>query len=177
MDQIARPEVWLRGPLPQIPDLLQPVAHALLQAREEVENLMANFDEDLLWTRPVGVASAGFHLQHLTGVLDRLFTYARGEQLDAAQLSRLQAEGRPESGIRTEDLVATFREQVDRALEALRRLDVKTLTDSRVVGRGKLPSTVLGLLVHSAEHVQRHVGQLLVTVRIQQSALNSSRVP
>ncbi|HET9941720.1 MAG TPA: DinB family protein [Terriglobia bacterium] len=171
------PEVWLRGPLPQIPDLVQPVAHALLQAREEVENLMANFDEDLLWTRPGGVASAGFHLQHLTGVLDRLFTYARGEQLDAAQLSRLQAEGRPESGIRTEDLVATFREQVDRALEALRRLDVKTLTDSRVVGRGKLPSTVLGLLVHSAEHVQRHVGQLLVTVRIQQSALNSSRVP
>ena len=175
MDQMSRPEVWLRGPLPEIPDLLQPVAHALLQAREEIESLMANFNDDLLWTRPGGVASAGFHLQHLTGVLDRLFTYARGEQLDAAQLSRLQAEGRPESGIRAGDLVFAFHEQVDRAVEALRRLDVKTLTNSRTVGRGKLPSTVLGLLVHSAEHVQRHAGQLLVTVRVQQKPFTSSR--
>jgi uncharacterized damage-inducible protein DinB len=167
MKQISTPEVWLRGPLPDVPHLLQPVAHALLQAREEVEALMSNFEEELLWTRPGGVASAGFHLRHLPGVLDRLFTYSRGEQLSAAQLEYLESEGRPDPSVHSADLVAAFRNQVDRALAELRRVDEKTLTDVRSVGRGKLPSTVLGLLVHSAEHVQRHVGQLLVTVRVQ----------
>src|SRR5690242_9408896 len=88
----ALPEVWLRGPLPSIPSLLQPVAHALLQAREEVMELMEGFPEELLWERPAGVASPGFHLQHLSGVLDRLFTYARGEALDRGQLDALATE-------------------------------------------------------------------------------------
>ena len=166
MNPISRPEVWLRGPLPDVPGLLQPVAHALLQAREEVETLMDGFEEERLWTRPANVASVGFHLQHLSGVLDRLFTYARGEQLSAVQLTYLESEGRPDPRLRSSDLVFSFREQVDRALEALRKVDETTLTDARTVGRGKSPSTVLGLLVHAAEHVQRHVGQLLVTVRL-----------
>jgi len=162
------PEVWLRGPRPGVPPLLQPVAHALLQAREEVDALMQGFSDDRLWTRPGGVASVGFHLQHLSGVLDRLFTYARGGQLNPDQLRMLQTEGAPPaSGVTSQDLVAVFDRQVDRALEQLRTTSEDTLIDSRVVGRAQLPSTVLGLLVHAAEHTQRHVGQLLVTVRIQ----------
>lgn len=153
--------------MPDVPHLLQPVAHALLQAREEVEALMSEFEEELLWTRPGGVASAGFHLRHLAGVLDRLFTYSRGQQLSADQLGYLESEGNPDPRLRSTDLVAAFRNQVDRALAELRSVDETTLTEARTVGRGKLPSTVLGLLVHSAEHVQRHVGQLLVTVRMQ----------
>ena len=167
MNQMSRPEVWLRGAVPGVPALLQPVAHALMQAREEVESLMEGFDERCLWTRPGGVASAGFHVQHLAGVLDRLFTYARGEQLSGTQLTFLESEGREDSGIRAADLLAAFQGQVDRAVAELSRIDEKTLTEARSVGRGSLPSTVLGLLVHAAEHVQRHVGQLLVTVRVQ----------
>jgi uncharacterized damage-inducible protein DinB len=161
------PEVWLRGPLPDIPPLLQPVAHALLQAGEEVEAVMAGFPDDQLWERPGGVASVGFHLQHLSGVLDRLGTYARGESLNDFQLAELAAEGKPDSSLRSKDLVTAFCRQVDRVLEQLRVTDEATLTDYRSVGRAQLPSTVLGLLVHSAEHTQRHVGQLLVTVRVQ----------
>jgi hypothetical protein len=161
------PEVWLRGPLLDIPPLLQPVAHALLQAREEVEALMAGFPEERLWARPGGVASAGFHLQHLAGVLDRLFTYARGESLSEKQLSALKAEGEQSPGISSALLLEAFRQQVELALAELRSIDEQILTSPRSVGRSKLPSTVLGLLVHSAEHVQRHVGQLLVTVRVQ----------
>jgi hypothetical protein len=161
------PEVWLRGPLPDIPPLLQPVAHALLQAREEVEAMMAGFPEERLWSRPGGVASVGFHLQHLAGVLDRLFTYARGESLSVRQLNELKAEGVQSPGINSSLLVEEFRRQVDLALAELRTIDERILTSPRSVGRSKLPSTVLGLLVHSAEHVQRHVGQLLVTVRVQ----------
>jgi uncharacterized damage-inducible protein DinB len=164
------PEVWLRGPLPGVPDLLQPVAHALLQAREEVEALMEDFPDELLWTRPGGVASTGFHLQHLAGVLDRLFTYARGEALTASQLEYLEREGRePNPARASRDLVAVFHQQVEKSVNELRSMNERNLTQPRVVGRGKLPSTVLGLLVHAAEHVQRHVGQLLVTVRIQRN--------
>jgi uncharacterized damage-inducible protein DinB len=161
------PEVWLRGPLPGVPSVLQPVGHALLQAREEVEALMEDFPEQKLWSRPAGVASVGFHLQHFSGVLSRLFTYARGESLDAAQREALAAEQEPSrANVTVQDLVQRFRQQVDSAIDELRATDERTLTDPRMVGRGKLPSTKLGLIVHAAEHTQRHVGQLLVTARI-----------
>ncbi|WP_156126189.1 DinB family protein [Hymenobacter sp. DG25B] len=167
-------EVWLRGPLPAIPPLFQPVAHALLQAREEVTALLADFPADLLWERPAGVASVGFHLQHLIGVLSRLFTYARAETLTPEQLQALRAEGQPTSATATE-LVGQFSEQVDKALEQLRLTPQDTATEPRRVGRAQLPSTVLGLLFHAAEHTQRHVGQLLVTARVLQAASTSDR--
>ncbi len=164
-------EVWLRGPLPDMPALLQPVAHALLQAREEVNALMADVSDHCLWERPAGLASAGFHLQHLTGVLDRLHTYARGEMLSPVQLEALVQEGKPQStGTTAQELVAAFNQQVDKALAQLRQTDEGTLTDFRGVGRAQIPSTVLGLLVHSAEHTMRHLGQLLVTVKVVQAA-------
>jgi uncharacterized damage-inducible protein DinB len=164
------PEVWLRGPVPGIPALLQPVAHALLQAREEIAGVMTGFPADLLWTRPGGVASVGFHLQHLSGVVDRLFTYARGEQLSNAQRAALALETEPgDARPDIDHLLERFRLQVDAALQQLERTDPAELTQPREVGRARLPSTVLGLLVHAAEHTQRHAGQLLVTARIQLS--------
>lgn len=164
-------EVWLRGPLPDVPPLLQPVAHALLQAREEVETLMRTFPETSLWEQPAGVASVGFHLQHLTGVLDRLFTYARNESLSPEQLDALAQEGEPSRPPQTvSDLVRLFSEQVERALAQLRATDENTLTEVRGVGRAGIPSTVIGLFVHAAEHTMRHVGQLLVTARLMQGS-------
>lgn len=158
-------EVWLRGPLPAILPLLQPVAHALLQAREEVDELMKAFPQDLLWQRPAGVASAGFHLQHMTGVLDRLFTYAKGDMLSKEQLQFLSAEGQA-PGQSVEVLLQQFNQQVDRALDQIRNTNEEILLQRREVGRSKIPSTMLGLYVHAAEHTMRHLGQLLVTVRV-----------
>ncbi|WP_299707429.1 DinB family protein [uncultured Pontibacter sp.] len=167
MTQTKNLEVWLRGPLPEVPALLQPVAHALLQAREEVENFMQDFPDELLWERPAGVASVGYHLQHLTGILERLFAYARGEQLTEHQLAYLYAEGKPVGEDKqSETLVQKFSEQVDKAMEQLRQTDERTLTESRQVGRAQVDSTVMGLLFHAAEHSMRHVGQLLVTARV-----------
>lgn len=161
------PEVWLRGPLPNIPLLLQPVAHALLQAREEVNELMKDFPDQLLWIKPAGTASVGFHLQHLSGVLDRLFTYANGNVLTEEQLAALKAEGDPrKTNFDSADLVNQFNSHVNTSLKALQQVDEKTLTDTRGVGRAQLPSTVQGLLFHAAEHTMRHLGQLIVTVRI-----------
>ena len=163
---MAELEVWLRGPLPDTPPLLQPIAHALMQAREEVTALMDGFPDARVWERPAGVASVGFHLQHLTGVLDRLLTYARAEKLSESQLAALAREGQGEETVL--ELVAAFEAQVERVLAQLRHTDERTLLEPRGVGRAHLPSTVLGLLVHAAEHTTRHVGQLLVTARIVQ---------
>lgn len=167
MSATKLPEVWLRGPLVDVPALLQPVAHALLQAREELNELMEGFPGELLWEKFAGMASPGFHLQHLTGVLNRLFTYAKGEALSEVQLSYLAAEGKPgESTIGVADLVNAFNIQVDNAIDQLKATDANTLTDWRGVGRAQLPSTVIGLYTHSAEHTMRHLGQLLVTVKV-----------
>jgi uncharacterized damage-inducible protein DinB len=161
------PEVWLRGPLPAVPPLLQPVAHALLQAREEVTEIMADFPAEKLAERPLGLASVGFHLRHLAGVLDRTFTYARGEALSPAQLAYLAAEGQPPTHPGAgQELVEAFAKQIDTALTQLIATPEATLPEWRGVGRAQLPSTVIGLLVHAAEHTTRHVGQLLVTARV-----------
>ncbi|MEJ7739893.1 MAG: DinB family protein [Chitinophagaceae bacterium] len=161
--QIA--EVWLRGPVPHIPMLLQPVAHALLQAREEVEFLISDFPENRLWEGPAGMASPGFHLQHLAGVIDRLFTYAQGEALSKDQLTALAME-KQQPDLSSKQLALRFFKQVDLALDQLKQTDEKTLPEPRSVGRAQLPSNVLGLFVHAAEHTMRHVGQLLVTVNV-----------
>ncbi|THU41637.1 DinB family protein [Niastella caeni] len=161
-----QPEVWLRGPLAGIPALVQPVAHALLQAQEEIHEMMKEFPDALLWERPAGVASPGFHLQHITGVLDRLFTYAAGQSLTIQQLDYLKAEGAQVENITITSLLNNLDAQIASSLEALKAIDSATLTEPRGVGRQQLPSTILGLLFHAAEHTMRHTGQLMVTVKI-----------
>ena len=160
-------EVWQRGPLPDITPLLQPVAHALLQAREELELYLNDFSNDLLWLRPAGLASVSFHLQHLSGVLDRVFTYARGSSLTEFQFKQLADEDLVlKDEFNTANLLMRFSKQVDLAIDQLKHTDPDTLTEYRGVGRAGLPSTVIGLLVHAAEHTMRHVGQLMVTAAI-----------
>jgi uncharacterized damage-inducible protein DinB len=165
MNSTQLPEVWLRGAIENIPSLLQPVAHALLQSREEINKNLQNFPEEKLSEKPAGVASVGFHLQHLTGVIDRLFTYAKGESLTEQQLNYLNNEGVQAENISLHKLLKNFNIQVDTALKQLSETKEETLTDYRSVGRKKLPSTVIGLLFHAAEHTMRHTGQLLVTVK------------
>lgn len=164
-------EYWLRGPVEGVPLLLQPVAHALLQARDEVKESLDNFPEEALWKKPAGTASVGFHLQHLTGVLDRLFTYAKAESLSAAQLEFLQMEGKEAAALNTTLLYQQFHQQVEKALEQIRQTNETSLLEFRGVGRKQIPSNVLGLLFHAAEHTQRHTGQLLVTVKLLKGGL------
>lgn len=169
------PERWLRGPVPDIPGLLQPVAHSLLQCRDEVRAVIHLLSPDALWRNVHGAASAGFHLRHATGSLDRLFTYARGEPLTDAQRTALAAErepGDPPAG--AECLVTAFEVAVGDALTQLSGTREEQLLDRREVGRARLPSTVLGLLFHAAEHTQRHVGQLVTTARFATGESNAT---
>lgn len=164
--EVSKPEIWLQGKISGIPDLLQPAAHALLQARKDVKLYVHDFPNDLLWSKPAGRASTGFHLQHLTGVLDRMLTYAAGEDLTGEQFLALKKEGKPDPKIYVKQLVKDFDLKVEEAISIIKKTSVKGLTKERVVGRKKLPSTVIGILFHAAEHSQRHVGQLLVTQSI-----------
>jgi DinB superfamily len=168
---VSEPEVWLRGPVPGIPPYLQPVAHSLLQCRAEVRATLDGLSREVIWLRPGNAASAGYHVRHAIGSLDRLLTYACGEQLSAEQMVILRSEGDAEAGPSScEELERAFDEAVDTALAQLRATDETSLLDTREVGRAKLPSTVIGLLFHAAEHTQRHVGQLVTTARIIKSA-------
>ena len=164
--------MWLRGPVTGVPPLLQPVAHALLQCREEVLATIADLPPGLIWARPGGVASAGYHVRHAGGSLDRLFTYARGESLTHAQMLELRAEDQPDlSADAASRLMAGFDVRIEAALAQLRATPDASLLDARGVGRAKLPSTVLGLLFHAAEHTQRHAGQLVTTVKVVRAGL------
>ena len=167
MTTVSKPEPWLRGPVPEIPALLQPAAHAFLLALESIEAAVSGLTHHQLWLEPGGAASLGFHLLHLAGSTDRLLTYARGEALSEPQRAVLAAEGTLTPPYPTLDrLLAGWRTSVEGALRQLAATPEAVLKDARQVGRAQLPSTVLGLLFHASEHAQRHAGQIVTTAKI-----------
>jgi uncharacterized damage-inducible protein DinB len=160
------PEVWLRGPIDGIPAALQPVAHSLIQAREEVEREAPGLSQDVLW-KQAGAATVGFHLVHMAGALDRLFTYARGEALTDEQRAAAKAESNQPPEVTGQTLSAVVAAAVERALAQLRATDVSKLAEERRVGR-TATSTLGGILFHAAEHTTRHAGQFITTVKLLQ---------
>jgi len=164
-------EFWLRGPVPNIPNVLQPAAHALLQSEKELKQYTKDFPNELLWAKTNGRASVGFHMNHITGVLDRMMTYAKSKSLTEEQFAFLKNEGTFNLQTNVESLQQNFANKVAEALSYFKTLNEENLTQKRTVGRKQLPSTVLGLLFHAAEHSQRHIGQLLVTVSVLQSRI------
>lgn len=161
------PEPWLRGPIAGVPLLLQPAAHAFLMAEEDVTTAVADLTIEQFWREPGGIASAGFHLAHLAGSTDRLLTYARGETLSEVQRERLDRErklstSRPAPAA----LLTAWQTGVASAIVQLQSTPESSLLEPRLVGRARLPSTVLGLLFHAAEHASRHTGQIVTTAKL-----------
>jgi len=157
-------EAWQRGAVPGFEPLMMPIVHTLIQVREDLERLAARVPPEHVWQRPGGAASIGFHVRHTGGALDRLFTYARGESLSDDQRAAMKAEEMPGDPPATmAALVSEVSGIIDRAFDQLRATPVSSLLDERKVGRAGLPSTVLGLLFHAAEHSTRHVGQAITT--------------
>lgn len=154
------PEPWLRGPLPGIHPLLAPLFYAFQQARENLAHYTEPLTPEQLWAKPHGFGSVGFHLRHIAGSTDRLITYLQGQSLIPEQISALQGEHEARGDGR-EELLAAIDQAFQRAEAVARDLDPAILTEPRWVGRQRLPTTVVGLLVHIAEHTQRHVGQAI----------------
>ena len=163
----SQSEVWLRGPVEGFEPLLMPAVHALLQAREDLEDLVASVPAEHVWRRPGGAASVGFHVRHMGGALDRLLTYARGETLSDVQKTAARSESEPgEPAQSLREVAADADASIDRALNQLRATPRKELLVPKKVGRAGLPSTTLGLIFHAAEHCTRHAGQAISTAKI-----------
>lgn len=163
---MGSPEAWLRGPLEGIDPYLMPAAHALVQAGEDLDAARGLTPEQLAF-RPGGAASAAYHLLHLAGSTRRLLTYARGQSLTAEQLEQSAGEvAAATQPAGADELIAGARAALAEALMQIERTPREGLLEPREVGRQRLPSTVMGLLFHIAEHAARHAGQLVTTVRV-----------
>ncbi len=162
-----KPEAWLRGSVDGFDPFVMPAVHALIQAREDIQQLAATVPAAQVWVTPGGAASIGFHVRHLGGALDRLLTYARGEGLSDGQKAAMRSESLPgDPPVSLAVVVGDVDAQIERALDQLRAATREDLTQPRAVGRAALPTTTLGLLFHAAEHCTRHAGQAITTAKI-----------
>ncbi|MEM7353128.1 MAG: DinB family protein, partial [Acidobacteriota bacterium] len=160
------PQAFFRGPIEGISPWLMPVAHGLVHAQEELREVMPKLPQGALWQKPGGVASVGWHLIHIAGSTDRLFTYAHGQALDERQRAWLELERAGSAELGAEDLLQVIDQTFDRCQQVLRALQANDLQSPREVGAAKLPATMFGLLFHAAEHAQRHSGQVVTTVGV-----------
>jgi uncharacterized damage-inducible protein DinB len=157
-------EPWMSGPIPCVDTFIAPLLYSFQMAREDLALHTAGLTTAQVWATPHGFNSVGFHLRHIAGSVDRLMTYVAGDQLSADQMAALRAEKEP--GAVPEALLADLDAAFAKAEAAARALDPARLADPRGVGRKQLPTTVIGLLVHIAEHTQRHVGQAICAAQL-----------
>ncbi|HEX3985215.1 MAG TPA: DinB family protein [Acidobacteriaceae bacterium] len=160
----SQPEPWLRGTDTELPAVVRAVVHALELCREDVDRHCASLSDAALNARPAQGAPIAFHLRHIVRALDRLLTYAEGRPLSPQQLAALKTELDP--GATRNELLAEFHAGLDAALVRVRALAGVDLEQPRAVGRKALPTSVGGLLVHCADHTQRHTGQAVTTAKI-----------
>jgi len=157
-------EPWLRGPIPGVDPLVAPIFYAFQQAREDLARHTTGLTEEQIWTAAPESGSVGFHLRHIAGSTDRLMTYLQACLLSEEQMAALRSEA--ESGrAGREELLDKLNGAFQRAEAVVRGLDPVILPESRTVGRKRLPTTVIGLLTHIAEHTQRHVGLAIPAAR------------
>jgi len=158
------PEPWLRGTLAEVPAVARGVLHALELAWEDANKWCGGLSDIQIHARPTGLPSVAFHLRHIAGSLDRLLTYAEGRSLSAEQLQALKTEARPEGSVK--EVLAELEAAINRGSSRVLALASKDLALPREVGTKRLPTTLGGLLVHIADHTQRHVGQAITTAKL-----------
>jgi uncharacterized damage-inducible protein DinB len=164
--EAIRPQVepWLRGTLMDVDPVLRAVLHALELTREDAARWTTELSTADWHARPLGLPSIAFHLRHMVRSLDRLLTYAEGRQLDEAQLAALKTE--VDETASADAIRAEFAAGLASAEGRVRAFAGQELGVARGVGRKQLPTTVGGLLVHCAEHTQRHSGQMVTTAKV-----------
>jgi uncharacterized damage-inducible protein DinB len=159
------PEAWLRGPIGGVDPFIAPLLFSFQQAREDLRRCLEGLTPEQIWGTPHGFGSVGFHLRHIAGSTGRLMTYLQGAALTPEQMAVLHAEHVP-AGAGSEELLALVEDAFREAEAIVRTIDPSTLAEPRTVGRKHLPTTVIGLVVHIAEHTQRHVGQAISTAKL-----------
>jgi len=161
------PEPWLRGTLTEIDPTRRQILHALELAREDAARWVTPLTDAEINARPHGLPSVAFHIRHIARSLDRLLTYAEGRPLSPAQLDALHSEFAPVAY--TEIVLAELRAALGESVRRIRLFPLTTFDEPRTVGRKALPTTVIGLLIHCAEHTQRHIGQAVTSAKLVQA--------
>lgn len=165
-----QPEPWLRGTLTDVDGVQRAVMHALELAAEDLREWCSGLTTEEMNARPHGIAPVAFHLRHIARSLDRLLTYAEGDALTSAQLAELRSELNPgadsDSGGNASTLFAELETALRLSAQRVRAFSPTAYNTARWVGRTQLPTTVGGLLVHCADHTQRHTGQAVTTAKI-----------
>jgi uncharacterized damage-inducible protein DinB len=161
MDQKVEP--WLRGTRTDVDAVRRGVIHALELAAEDIALWCTGLGDEELESRPFGLASVGFHMRHIARSLDRLLTYAEGQQLSERQLKAMKSEMDSQ---KREALFMEFAEGIEVAVKRILAISSENYGEAREVGRKKLHTTTGGLLVHCADHTQRHVGQAVTTAKV-----------
>jgi uncharacterized damage-inducible protein DinB len=164
MEKPNLPEPWLRGTLTDVPPVQRAVLHALELAKEDLERWCASLTDEQLNARPGDIAPVAFHIRHIGRAADRLLTYAEGNPLSPEQISAMKAELNPDAT--RDQLFAELNQSLDSAAKRIRAFSPEDLNQTRTVGRQQMPTTVGGLIVHVADHTQRHVGQAVTTAKI-----------
>ena len=158
-----QPEPWLRGPIPGVHPLVMPTFFSYAQVREDLHKHTTEISDEQVW-KPVAGQTLGFQLKHMAGSVDRITTYLMGRPLEAEQLSFLKRESQPLGTLA--ELLPLVDQSLEKSEGELRQIDPASLYAARVVGRRALPTTVLGLIVHLAEHTQRHLGQAIIIAKL-----------
>ncbi len=158
------PEPWLRGTFTELPAVPRGVLHALQSAQEDAHKWCGALADAQIHLRPAGLPSVAFHLRHMAGSLDRLLTYAEGHSLSEAQAQTLKAES--QASRTTTEVLAELDTAIINAGARVRSLAFEDLDRPRAIGQKQLPSTLGGLLVHLADHTQRHAGQAITTAKL-----------
>jgi hypothetical protein len=157
------PEPWLRGTLGEVEPVRRAVLHALELAGEDAVRWCVGLSDSEMFARPLGLPPVAFQMRHMVRSLDRLLTYAEGWQLSEEQMGALRTEM---DGGSAAEVWAEFRLGMERALVRVRAVAPERFGEVRGVGRRLLPSTVAGVLIHCAEHTQRHAGQMVTTAKV-----------
>lgn len=162
-------EPWLRGTHAEVPAVGRAVLHAFDLALDDLRKWTAGLTDLEIHTLPLELPPLAFHLRHIARSVDRLLTYAEGNQLSAEQITKMKAEEIGPQHDERETLRALLLE-VERsfadAANRVRALTTEDLNTFRGVGRKQLPTTIGGLLVHVADHTMRHVGQAVTTAKV-----------
>jgi uncharacterized damage-inducible protein DinB len=164
MSETTQPEPWLRGTLTEISPVPRAVLHALELAKEDLTRWCGNLNDEQLNARPADVAPIAFHMRHIARSVDRLLTYAEGNQLNEEQLTALKNELTPDAT--RHDVFTELNTTLAKCATRIAQIDIARSDEPRYVGKKQLPTTVGGLLVHIADHTQRHVGQAITTAKI-----------
>ena len=158
------PEPWLRGTLSDVPVIQRALLHSLEMAHEDIARWCGELDDREWHARPFNLPSVAFQVRHIARSLDRFCCYAESTPLSEQQLAGLASEM---DGTGTRDSIfSELEESLDQTRRRLPAI-IRQQADLPIkIGRKGLPTTLTGLLIHAAEHTQRHVGQAITTAKV-----------